>query len=385
MSLVCITRLSMRRWRGFSFRSSCALFKVGTVILVLVFVCNHSAQGQCRNPWSTKFIDVTGDHRADAIAINNGGITVRRAQSANTNANGLPFMANELWANGSFLPAPGIPTDISFADVNGDGKADAISVKSDGIRVRLADPNQSSFVNEKEWTVDAFSGSRGTFFADVTGDGKADAIAVNDNGIWVRPSFSNGQKYFEFPAKKWTDIGFWGQRIDPNTNLFNYFADVTGDGAADAITVNDDGIYVRRALPQVQTFGLIPLPTGGGVPLVEKWTEVAFFGDQGTYFADVNGDGKADAIAVKDDGIYVRLANQSGSGFDPADKWTLERYFGSRGTYFADVNGDGKADAIAVNEDRVTVRFSEWPVKTFGGNVPATEIGFYGNYNPICF
>ena len=31
-------------------------------------------------------------------------------------------------------------------------------------------------------------------------------------------------------------------------------------------------------------------------------------------------------------------------------------YFGTRGTFFADVSGDGRADAIVVNDDTVTVR-----------------------------
>jgi hypothetical protein len=33
----------------------------------------------------------------------------------------------------------------------------------------------------EDWIHGAFYGSRGTFFADVTGDGRADAIAVNDD------------------------------------------------------------------------------------------------------------------------------------------------------------------------------------------------------------
>ena len=33
-------------------------------------------------------------------------------------------------------------------------------------------------------------------------------------------------------------------------------------------------------------------------------------------------------------------------------------YYGTRGTFFADVTGDGRADAIVVNDDTVTVRRS---------------------------
>ena len=87
----------------------------------------------------------------------------------------------------------------------------------------------------------------------------------------------------------------------------------------------------------------------------EDWTHGAYYGSRGTYFADVNGDGMADAIAVNDNGVFVRLSN--GTGFDPVAKnWTGGAYYGSRGTYFADVNRDRQADAIVVNDNTVTVR-----------------------------
>jgi len=43
-------------------------------------------------------------------------------------------------------------------------------------------------------------------------------------------------------------------------------------------------------------------------------------------------------------------------GFGPNEAWTHEPYFGTRGTFFADVTGDKRADAIVVNADKVVVR-----------------------------
>lgn len=122
-----------------------------------------------------------------------------------------------------------------------------------------------------------------------------------------------------------------------------FFADVNGDRRADAIVVNDDTVTVRRS-------------NGNGFDAKGDWTHGAFFGDLGTYFADVDGDGKADAIAVNNDSVYVRRSN--GSGFNGNQDWTHGAYFGDNGIYFADVTGDGRADAIVVNNNTVIVRRS---------------------------
>ena len=89
----------------------------------------------------------------------------------------------------------------------------------------------------------------------------------------------------------------------------------------------------------------------------EDWTHGPYYGNRGNfsvYFADVTGDGKADAVVVNNDMVTVRRSD--GSQFTPNEGWTQNPYFGTRGTFFADVTGDGKADAIVVNNDRVTVR-----------------------------
>ena len=92
-------------------------------------------------------------------------------------SNGASFTSAETWSN-SFL---GATKGTFFADVTGDGKADAIMVETTGVKVFRS--NGSSFLAGEIWTSIGYFGSRGTFFADVTGDGKADAIVVNDGGV----------------------------------------------------------------------------------------------------------------------------------------------------------------------------------------------------------
>ena len=68
----------------------------------------------------------------------------------------------------------------------------------------------------------------------------------------------------------------------------------------------------------------------------EAWTSGACYGDKGTYFADVTGDGMADAIVVNNGGIVVRRS--AGNRFTPNEEWTTGPFYGDKGTYFANVD-----------------------------------------------
>lgn len=127
----------------------------------------------------------------------------------------------------------------------------------------------------------------------------------------------------------------------------NYFADLTGDGRADGIVVNKNGVFVRPTTPEA----MMPASRAS------NWTSGGFWGFKGTHFADVTGDNKADLIVVDNIGIAVRPS--TGVEFSPHSFWITHPFWGQRGTYFADVDGDFKADAIAVNDDqKVYVRRS---------------------------
>jgi len=237
---------------------------------------------------------------------------------------------------------------VFFADVNGDGKADAIVVNSDAVTVRKS--TGSRFGAPSAWTTNPYYGERGTFFADVTGDNRADAIVVNNDHITVRRS--DGTRFL--PNEDWTNEPYYGERG-------TFFADVTGDGRADAIVVNNDHITVRRS-------------NGNRFVTNEDWTSEPYYGERGTFFADVTGDGRADAIVVNNGKITVRRSN--GTRFLPNEDWTSEPYYGERGTFFADIDGNGAADAIAVNNTRILVRRSSY-LGFFGAEI-WSGLPYYG-------
>ena len=309
--------------------------------------CRPSAVG-------IQFADVGGNHKAAAIATGLEGITVRRSD-------GTRFLPNEYWTADIYYGTDVTGKDnIFFADVDGDGRADAVVAEKDGIAVRLSDSTQ--FVPYSLWSREPYYGSlaghANNYFADVTGDGRADAIVVNPSGVAVRRS--DGVRFL--PNEPWTEGAYYG-------DLGTYFADVTGDGRADAIAVNRTGITVRRS-------------NGRRFLHNEIWTSDPYFGDVGdsVYFADVNGDGKADAIVVNRNGIAVRLSD--GSRFLPLQTWVDHPYYGAIATAFVDVDGDGKADAVAVNRDGILVRLSNgW---RFTRRERWTQNPFYADLAPVC-
>jgi hypothetical protein len=259
------------------------------------------------------------------------------------------LLPNQDWTGGPYYGSIG----TYFADVNGDGKADAIAVNNDTVTVRLS--TGTSFGPNQDWTGGPYYGTAGTFFADVTGNGKADAIVVNNTTITVR--LSTGTSFG--PNQDWTPAG-WVQF--PFTGVLGiFFADVNGDGKADAIVVSDTTVTVYPS-------------NGTSFGPGQDWTGGPYYGTRGTYFADVNGDGKADAIVVNDTTVTVRLS--TGTSFGPNQDWTGGPYYGTRGTYFADTTGDGKADAIAVNDSTITVRRSTG--SNFGPNLDLSGGPFYG-------
>ena len=246
------------------------------------------------------------------------------------------FDANENWTDNPYFGSRG----TFFADVTGDGKADAIVSNESGIAVRAS--SGIYFGQRGNWTDNKVSGNKGTFFADVDGDGKADLITVNVNSeVRINSTFVRRSTGNVFAASdNWSSNLLYGSKG-------TFFTDVTGDGKADAVIVETTGVKVFRS-------------TGTGFSAAENWTTGPYFGNAGTFFSDVTGDGKADAIVVNDWGVTVRRS--TGTLFSPNETWTANPYLGDAGNFFADVTGDGKADAIVVNVNGVTVRRSNGSV-----------------------
>ena len=95
-----------------------------------------------------------------------------------------------------------------------------------------------------------------------------------------------------------------------------------------------------------------PQALGSSFGAAVKWSDGVCH--KGCYFADVTGDGKADFIAHDNDGINV--VPSSGSGFGPQySNWTGAPVDCDNACYFSDATGDGKADFIAYDNDGIYI------------------------------
>jgi len=256
---------------------------------------------------------------------------------------------NYVWSD-SF----GANADSTFlADVDGDGDDDAIALYKASGQVRVSRSSGTKFIGNETWITGdvSIANSSVQFLADVTGDGKADLITyLNTWRVWT-VSVSNGNSFM--PTAQWLVVN-----SSPNQNpaLVPLVGDCNGDGLVDAVEWN----------PNTGEW-YVSLSNGTGFANPVTWGKVGY-GSSKRFLADVTGDGKSDAVAFQAGEWYVNPANESGNGFEiqtDAQLLNLSAWihaFGSDSSnqMLADVNNDGKADAVAYFSTMPAIMPGEW-------------------------
>jgi len=198
------------------------------------------------------------------------------------------------------------------------------------------------------------------FLEDVNGDGKDDAVAYYNNGRWqialsdgVR--FTNPQDYLVYPPAGGSDIKTWQPLM----------GDVNGDGKQDAVSFDPGKGNWYCALSAGTTFAAPVLwATGKGTGAAEQ------------FLADVNGDGKQDAVFYEPGKgtWYVGLSDGT-KGFKAFTSWITGLGQDASQRFLADVNGDGKADAVCFDNKTGTWRVALSEGNKFAG-ATAWKTGF---------
>ena len=245
--------------------------------------------------------------------------------------------AVQAWMNHGYGDTIG--AGVRFADLDGDGKADYMYLTQDGHVRALLNTGNFPIWTDLGIVASGFS-SRSVIFADVNCDGRADYLLVNDTTGAVTAYYNLGVS--SFPA--------WGAPIQIALGVgtpgsWITFADIDGDGCADYLTVDPATGAINAWLntgnfPVWNQVGL--LATGVGYP------------GSAVRLVDINGDGRADYVILKEDGSALVYTNVPGSGIVPA--WgssPVGLAYGVRASrdnvIFGDINGDGKADYLVVN------------------------------------
>ena len=273
-------------------------------------------------PSEVQFADVNGDGRADYLNFDTSGDAELWVGLSNPGS----FTVPQLWLQ----HGESTPDQVQYADINGDGKADALyfdTFRSSGVWVSLSSGN--GFTAPQLWLQHGESIPTQIQYADVNGDGRADALYFDTSrsgGVWVSLSTGNG----------FTTPQMWLQYGQSTPDQIQY-ADINGDRKADALYFDTAG----------SNCVLVSLSTGNGFTNPQPWLCHGESLPSQIQYVDVNGDGKADALyfdTFRSSAVWVSLS--TGNSFTSPQLWLQHGESIPAQIQYADVNGDGKADAL---------------------------------------
>ena len=330
--------------------------------------------------------DLDGDGNLDLYpgAANGGEFT---GDNSTPNA-GYALMGN---GDGTFRGAPSEPftyTGTNLADINGDGKLDAIGVDGNGsFQIYLGD-GHGGFVQQSALAYTPLTISDTSYpvtgidsyaIGDVNGDGKPDLVFIASQfygpggsaGLFVAPGRGDGTFAAPvfYPMPQIVPAG----DFDTNAVLSNVrLADVNGDGRADLIYAYKDQAYhthtyyLGTAVQLANADGTFQPPQ-----LINYYTGAnnQYTTSSAVAVSDVNGDGKPDLVLVTEsltldptthqytNSVQVALGNGQGGFAAPMNVVTADApqglHYGTQyaAVQIADMNSDGKPDLVVAGSD----------------------------------
>jgi hypothetical protein len=258
-----------------------------------------------------RFADLNGDGRVEYLYVDEDtGAVTAYLNLGSPNPN--PLDAGQVdWLDQGViaLGVGGVRDQIRFADLDGDGKADYLWVHDDGsvdAWLNLGGPDDGADAAKVSWLAQGEIadgiGKDGTnvVFADVNGDGRADYLWLDPNSGDVTAYLNTGPLV---PNNKsaagqvgWNPVGIIASGFTVGSGSQGlaaaWFADMNGDGRMDYCLLS----YVNG---NVSVWHNEP-GTGGNITWVPSGVIAAGVGDDGrtVQFGDLNGDGRWEYLDV---------------------------------------------------------------------------------------
>ncbi|MFI0234893.1 FG-GAP repeat domain-containing protein [Streptomyces sp. NPDC017086] len=259
-----------------------------------------------------RFADLDGDGRADYILLDDGGGVRAWLNRGGDGNGGWAYRGRIGNGNGA------APSQIRFADVDGDGRDDYLVVNADGEVDAWFNRGGDTYDNNgfhPGWEEHLQFARGGTGedsdwvdFADIDGDGRADYLKSDRNTGALTEWRNNGGDRpgvngWE-PRGQIARGGLDNYGDDPQFTLLR-LADITCDGRADYLALHSGSGAVKAWVNN-----------GGDHDGVDGWGPLGQIapgtGTGGVEFADLDGDGRADYLVVSTDGSVQAYLNQGG-------------------------------------------------------------------------
>ncbi|WP_062354088.1 FG-GAP-like repeat-containing protein [Herbidospora yilanensis] len=280
-----------------------------------------------------RFADLNGDGRDDYLLVGDQGQVKAWLNNRAGQGGGWNYA-------GEVASGAASRDRVRFADINGDGRDDYLSVGDGGevsAWLNVGTGNAVSWASKGVVATGVGATRDQVRFADVDVDGRDDYLVVDGQGK-VR-AWLNG---YTAAGGAWTFRGEIASGVGASGNQVR-FHDLDGDGDDD-YSVFDDSGYVRAWLNNV----------GGNRPWIYQGTVVggAGVGPAGLLMADIDGNGREDFLTVNDAGEVAAWLNDRWGRPDP---WDYQGQIAStdaprQEVRFADLNGDGRDDYLLVGD-----------------------------------